>query len=153
MINFLGIRGLIAVGLAIALGLAWWRIEWLENKVEGLDTLVDNIVDVTRTASDNPDLKRKHVVGQIRALGSAHRQIKIELEQQNITLEEMAREAQRAKARSVEWKRIAEKARLQRDAALRELSEIALSPAEQENCEATLAEANRVLEMVHGAIQ
>lgn len=147
-------------GIGIALALAWLWLGWsgaerrldaLQKKYDVLTEWSGNVIFATRTASDNPALGFDTTPGQIVALGSAHKALKFELAEQNRTIEQLARDAVAARAHAAELRKIADRAEMQRQTALKQLSDMALSPGSREDCLVLLSEAERALDIVYEA--
>jgi len=143
-------------GIAIALVLVWamrldhLRAGWKE-KFETLHEEASTVLIALRAAADNPKLEWKNAPGQIVALGESNKTLKGAIEDQNLRIDEMAREAVRLQARAAELKRIADRAQAQRQSALRKLSDMAITPGTREDCMTLLREAEEALDVVRGA--
>ena len=85
------------------------------------------------------------------ALGDERRSLRVDLDTQTQHVDAMAREAVRLRARNAELQAIADKAEAQRSAALRRLSDLAITPGTRSDCETLLREANEALELVRQA--
>lgn len=116
---FLGMRGVIALGFALALALAMWRIGALEDKLadarETIASLLDwqtEMVDAVRLASDNPDVDSTTAKAQVQELGTIRLELTNAVEMQNAALDEMERQ-------SAEAFRLAQEAERKRRAVLR----------------------------------
>lgn len=151
----MGIRLYLALaGLMGLVGfIAWLWFGWaaLEKKYDALTETTGQILFAIRNASHNPELKLQNAAGQVVALGVAHERVKIELERQNMTIDEMAREAVRLRARAAELKDIAERAQAQRSAALEQLSDMTITPGTRDDCLTLLREAEDALDLVREA--
>lgn len=147
---------MIGAGVILALALAWVarlenrRAHWNEVAVDRGE-LLDDITDATKKASGNERVKWDTVAGQIVALGESNRALKGSIEAQNVAIDEMAAEAVRLKAKAVELKAIADKAEAQRAAALRKLSNMAITPGSRNDCLQLLREAEQALDLVRSA--
>lgn len=149
---------LIGAGLtAIVLIVAFWaHLASDARTLKRLTTLTaeaGKVLSATRQAADNPDLKWKGTAGQIVALGESNKALKGEIVATNLRIDEMARQAVAAKAHAAEMVKIAEKARAQRAAALRQLSDLAATPGTRDDCMALLREAEDALDLVYGAMK
>lgn len=89
--------------------------------------------------------------GQIVALGEGIRQRDDAIRANNEKIDDLARKAIAAKAKAVELKKIADKAQAQRNAALKRLSDLAVTPGTREDCLTLLKEADDALDMVRKA--
>ena len=110
------------------------------------------VLSATKEAADNPDLKWAGTAGQIVALGASNRALKGEIVATNLRIDEMARQAVAAKAHAAEMVKIAEKAKAQRAAALRKLSDLAMTPGTRDDCLALLREAEDALDIAYDAL-
>lgn len=106
------------------------------------------VLFATQQAADNPDLTWTDTAGQIVALGESNRALKGEIAATNLRIDEMARQAVAAKAHAAEMVKIANKAKAQRAAALRQLSDMAATPGSRDDCMALLREAEEALDLV-----
>ena len=121
---------------------------------DSYNTLRDEAATVlfaTRRASDNPDVTWETTAGQIVALGEAHKSLKIAMTSQNARIDEMAREAVRLRAHADELRRIADRAQAQRKSALRQLSDMTITPGTREDCMTLLREAETALDIARDA--
>lgn len=146
----------IGSAIVIVLMLAWaMRLDGLRARYKGgLELMAKeatNVVEAVRTASGNPKVEWSNAAGQIIALGESNRQLKGSIEAQNMAIDEMAAEAVRLKAKATELKRIADKAEAQRAAALRKLSNMAITPGTRGDCMKLLREAEDALDLVRSA--
>lgn len=148
----------IALGgaLLLAAAVAWFvridhlRGEW-KAKYETLVGEAGTVLAATRIAADNPDLGWDTTAGQIIALGEDRRMLLSAIEEQNATVDAMAREAVRLRAHAAELQRIADRAQAQRRAALRQLSDMETTPGSREDCMTLLREAEQALDIVYEA--
>lgn len=148
--------GLIGAALLLTGLVGWAKYEQhqrhrVEAKYDSLVEMAGNILFAIRNATDNPELTIKGAAGQVVALGTAHKQVKFALEQQNLTIDQMAREAIRLRAHARELREIADRARAQRAAALEKLSDMAITPGTREDCLVLLREAEDALDLVREA--
>lgn len=155
MFNF-KLLGLIGAALAVAATIAAVLLHFKEDAklredYATLSAQADNVLKATRTAANNPELEWAQTAGQIVALGESNNKLRVSLELQNERIDEMAAEAIRLRAQANELREIAEKAKVQRAAALKELSDLAASPGTRANCMALLEEAERALDIVREA--
>lgn len=144
---------LIAAVLALA-GLAWAVIDHFadDRRVQSeLSDMKDKAADVVlaiQHASGNADVDWQTAPGQIVALGDSNRALKTEIAVNNIAINELARRAKEAKAKADELQAIVAKAQAQRAAALRRLSDMAITPGTREDCLTLLREAEEALDLV-----
>lgn len=147
----------IGAGIVAALLLAWalrldhLRADW-KGRFDQLTEQAGQVLFATRQAADNPKLQWQDTAGQIVALGESNRSLKGEIAATNLRIDEMARQAVAAKAHAAEMVKIANKAKAQRAAALRQLSDMAATPGTRSDCLALLAEAEEALDLVHAAL-
>ena len=146
----LGIAAAFALLLGWALRLDYLRGDW-QAKHQALVAQAGAVVVAVREASDNPDTGWATAAGQIRALGAGNRKLRFELDEQNRRIDEMAAEAIRLRARADELRRIADRAEAQRQAALEQLSDMAITPGTRDDCLALLREAETALDLVYEA--
>ena len=155
---FSGIRFYAAIGAAIVIiGLLAWglrvdhlRAEW-KDRFDALTEQAGIVLLATREASDNPELEWEQTSGQIYALGASNARLKVALSEQNERVDDMAREAVRLKAQAEELRRIAEKAKAQRRAALDRLSDMEATPGTRSDCLVLLQEAEEALDLIREA--
>lgn len=121
------------------------------DTLETLTRQAGTVVIALRQASGNEDVKWKTAPGQIIAMGESNRALKGQIEVQNMRIDEMAAEAVRLKAHASELKRIADKAQAQRQAALKRLSDMAITPGTRQDCIQLLNEADAALNLVRSA--
>lgn len=145
-------------GITLALALAWGlrvdhlRADWKERFTD-LSEEAGQVLFATRQAADNPDLKWKDTPGQIVALGESNKALKGEIVATNLRIDEMARQAVAAKAHAAEMVKIAEKAKAQRAAALRQLSDMAITPGTREDMLKLCAEAEEAINIALTALE
>ena len=77
--------------------------------------------------------------------------LRAELDNQSQAIDDMAREAVRLRKKADEMKVIAAKAQAQRQAALRQLSDMSITPGTRDDCLALLKEANEALDIAREA--
>lgn len=154
----MGIRawGVLGCTLALALLVGWaLRVDHLragwKDRFETLDKQAGAVLAATRTASDNPKLTWQNAAGQIVALGVERKTLIDALDQQNLKIDDMAREAVRLRAKASELKEIADRAEAQRSAALRKLGDSAATPGTRADCMTLLREAEDALDTVYTA--
>ena len=145
-----------AAGVALLAVLAWGlRVDHLRETWKGrYETLVEEagaVLAATRVAADNDRLKWEGAAGQIVALGEDHRAAKAAIAEQNLAIDEMAREAVRLRKKADELQAIANRAEAQRRAALRRLSDMTITPGTREDCMTLLREAEEALDLVREA--
>lgn len=142
--------GVFLLLLAIAVKVHLSNDKAREAKLEGLENWQGEIIVAVSEAADNK-VNAKTAIGQVRALGDSYRAIRVELDETNQTIDDMAREAVRLRKRAEELKRIADKAEAQRRAALERLSDMSLTPGTREDCMVLLREAEEALNLVREA--
>lgn len=143
---------LIGAGLACVLLLAWGlRVDYLRGKHLADLLGYRSAVSVALSDATGAPVKWQEAPAQITALGDSVRDLKASVTRQNKAIDDMAREAVRLKAEAAELRRIAEKAKAQRAAALAKLSDMAITPGTRADCEMLLAEANAALDLVREA--
>lgn len=148
--------GLLAGGIGTVLAgtIAWWCWDGWNGAIEDLKDLqskVNNIVVAVQVASDNKTINVDTAAGQIVLLGDSNRTMKVQIEEQNRRLDEMVEEAILLKKKNAELKMLADKARAQKEAALRELGDLAIAPAKKRDCETLVKEADRALNLLREA--
>lgn len=104
-----------------------------------------------REASGNPQVEWSTAGGQIVALGESNRALKASVEFQNQRIDDLARQAVKARARAAELKAIADRAQAQKASALRRLSEMAVTPGTRADCMVLIREADAALNLVREA--
>lgn len=122
------------------------------DKLAALTGQAGAVLFATRAAAANPDLKWQDTAGQIVALGESNKALKGEIAATNLRIDEMARQAVAAKAHAAEMVKIADKARAQRAAALRQLSDMAATPGSRDDCLVLLREAEEALNIAYEAL-
>lgn len=128
-----------------------WQDDTIEAVVEATCIEDPDMVGGVENADCNEDVTDETAIGQVRALGDSHRELRAEVEDTNQRLDEMAAEAVRLRARAEELQRIAAKAEAMRRAALARLSDMAITPGTREDMEALLEEANAALDIAREA--
>lgn len=158
MFGLTGLRlyAVLGAALIVACLLAWaLRLDALRGgyraDLEQLRKEAGTVVIALKQASGNDDVTWQTAPGQIVALGESNRRLKDSIDQQNATIDEMARQAVALKAKAAELQKIADKARAQRQAALNRLSDMAITPGTRSDCMILLKEANEALDLVRSA--
>lgn len=143
--------------LLVLIALAAWalrldnlRADWAERHAT-LAQQAGVVLAALRQASDNPELQWKEAAGQALALGESNRLLRVSISEQNARVNDMAREAVRLKAEAAELKRIADRAKAERRAALERLSDLSITPGTREDCLTLLREAEEALDLVYEA--
>lgn len=146
-----------SVLLLIVIGLLGWalrldhlRAGWKSGH-ETLTAQAAGVLVALRSASDNSELTWAGAGGQALALGDSNRTLKVAIAEQNATIDDMAREAVRLRARADELKALADRARAQRAAALKELGNMAATPGTRDDCLTLLREAEDALDLIYEA--
>lgn len=142
--------GIPLLALFAIAGLWTWGNGWKKDANEYLAE-INAIVSVTKTSSGNNNVTRKNVKEQISALGDSNRILKISIDNQNAAIDQLAREAVEARAKSEELQKIADRALAQRRSAMSRLEEMTVTPGTRGDCEQLLSEANRALDIVYEA--
>jgi hypothetical protein len=140
------IFGGLSIALTLFAGVCWWQWGRLEEKYDALAGQAGAVLASLRIAADNPKLKMKDAPGQAIALGENVRALKVSINQQNASIDQMAREAVRARAEARELRAIADKAQAQRQSALRKLSDLSITPGARDDCMTLLREAEEALD-------
>lgn len=146
---------LIAIGLAAALAIALllgWalRLDHLRGRWQDrYETFAADVVLALREETGNNDVEAGTAVGQIRAMGDSNRRLKISIETQNAAIDQLAEDAVRLKARASELQALADKARAQRAAALRRLSDMSAPPPVRRDYEQLVDESNKALDILY----
>lgn len=143
--------GFSLIALAIAVYVHLGNDAKTERKLTELTGQAGSVLAATRIAANNPKLKWDGTAGQIMVMGENQRALRIELEENNATIDQMARDAVRLKARADELRVIAAKAQAQREAALSRLSDMAITPGTREDCMTLLGEAEEALDTIYEA--
>lgn len=139
---------------AALLGYALYnRAGWdrTQAKLDALARQAATVLVALRSASDNPKADWETAPGQIIALGESNRRLKGEIDATNQTIDQMAADAVRLRAKSAELRAIADKAEAQRRAAYARLSDMAATPGTRNDCMTLLREAEDALNIVRGA--
>lgn len=146
------------VGPIIAGGLLIWAVvahfsndDKTRKALETLRHEAGATLAATRKASGNRDLPWNLAPGQITAMGETINLLHDRVEVQNRAIDDMAAEAVRLRAKAAELKKIADKAEAQRSAALRRLSDMAITPGTRDDCMTLLSEAEDALDLVREA--
>lgn len=151
IVRAIGIRGGIVIALGLFAALCWFQWGHWKGKHDTLASEAGVVLQAVREASDNPGLKWKDTAGQVIALGADKRALKIAIAEQNATIDEMAREAVRLRARAAELVKIANRAEAQRRSALAKLSDLSITPGTRDDCMVLLREAEEALDIVRQA--
>lgn len=145
------IFGGLSIALALFAGVCWWQWGRLEEKYDALAGQAGAVLASLRIAADNPKLTMKDAPGQAIALGESVRALHFRIEQQNAGIDQMAREAVRARAEARELRAIADKAQAQRQSALRKLSDLSITPGARDDCMQLLRESEEALDIAREA--
>lgn len=142
-------------GAVIALLLAiyalfLWGYSWKETAT-GLQAKADAVVLAVRQASGNHKVVFATAAGQVLALGESNRDLKRAITEQNAAIDEMARQAVEAGVKRRELEALAEKARAQRDGAMRRLSDLSITPGTRDDCLILLREAEEAADILRAA--
>lgn len=141
----------IAALLVLAVKLHFAKDDRIEAERDSLFKWRSEAVEAVAEASDNRDTTNETAIGQIRAIGDSNRSLRAELDNQSQAIDDMAREAVRLRKKADEMKVIAAKAQAQRQAALRQLSDMSITPGTRDDCLALLKEANEALDIAREA--
>ncbi len=143
---------MIGMGLLLAaiVALYIWGDGW-RSTAHKWQSEAQTVVIALREASGNDKVAWDTAPGQIVALGQSNRALSAAIGVQNERIDEMARQAVRAKARAAELKAIADRAEAQKASALRRLSNLAITPGTRSDCIALLREADDALNVVREA--
>ena len=152
----LWLAALTGIGLLLAGLISWALLErsWragIEDKYQALRDQAGSVVVALREATGNDAAGWASAPEQIRALGNSRTALLLAVRDQNLAVDEMAREAVRLRAHAEELQAIANRAEAQRRAALRSLDDLAITPGHRDDCEMLLAEANEALDLVREA--
>lgn len=136
--------------------LAWgMRVDHLragyKSALEELTQEAATVVLAIRQASENEEVTWQTASGQVIAMGESNRSLKAAVARQNQTIDDMAKEAVRLKAKAADLKKIADRAEAQRQSALRRLSDMSITPGTREDCMVLLKEAEEALNLVREA--
>ena len=142
---------LLVIGLVVGIRIHFSNDAKVRAQRDGLVTWQSDAVKAVAEASDNPDTTKDTAIGQVRELGHAYRASLDAIEDQNRTIDDMAREAVRLRKHADELKAIAAKAQAQRKSALRRLSDMSITPGTRDDCLALLREANEALDIAREA--
>lgn len=119
--------------------------------LETLRSEAGTVVIKLQEASGNPKVEWSTAAGQITALGESNRSLSQSIAIQNERLDDMARQAVRARAKAVELKAIADRAEAQKASALKRLSALSVTPGTRADCMQLLREADEALNLVRSA--
>lgn len=140
-----------SAALLILAGIFWLGWTHAAKDRDELRQEAGTVVIALREASNNPDLKWRDAAGQVIALGAGMKDLKSDIADANMRIDQMAQEAVRLRARADELQEIADRAKAQRQSALRRLSEGKLKPGTRADCLQLVKEANDALDLVYSA--
>jgi hypothetical protein len=143
--------GLLVLAVIFAVSQHFSRDDEMRDKITRYEQWGGQVIVATREASGNEDMGAKQVVGQIVALGNSNRSLKVALDNQTEAVNKLAQEAVRLRAEASELRKIADRAKAQRQAALDRLSDLSITPGTREDCLTLLSEANEALDLIYSS--
>lgn len=141
------------LALLMFIGLLYYKgqYESVSEKFATLSEQMTTIIVSIQEASGNDKVNVKTAAGQVYILGQDKKNIEMELAKTNSKLDEMAAEAVRLKEQNKVLQELANKARAQKEAALKELGDLTISPEKKRDCETLVREADRALDLLYKA--
>lgn len=143
----------IAMSVAFVLMTAWaLRVDSLRAEARDqyatLHLQADAVVAATQVAAENPTLKWADVPQQIAGMGAAYATLKGTVADQNSTLAGMKTEGDRLRAQGAQLQKEVAVAQAARASALDQLTQMANTPGDRQNCPTMLKQAESALDLV-----
>lgn len=149
ILRAIGIRGGLAIALALFAALCWHKWGVWKDKYDVLSGQATTVLIATRKASDNPDLKWEDTARQIEELDASLTGWKNTAELQSGTIDAMGEEAKRLQAENAELSAKVAALNKKRDALIAKLNTDALDPGDRADCWAQIREADEALNTLY----
>jgi regulator of replication initiation timing len=149
ILRAIGIRGGLAILLALLAALCWFKWGHWKGKYDVLSGQATTVLIATREASDNPDLKWEDTARQIEELDASLTGWKNTAELQSGTIDAMGEETKRLQAENAELSAKVAALNKKRDALIAKLNNDALDPGDRADCWAQIREADEALNTLY----
>ncbi len=149
ILRAIGIRGGLAIALALFAALCWHKWGVWKDKYGLLSNEAAVVLVATRGAADNPKLKWEDTARQIEELDASLTGWKNTAELQSGTIDAMGEEAKRLQAENAELSAKVAALNKKRDALIAKLNTDALDPGDRADCWAQIREADEALNTLY----
>lgn len=149
ILRAIGIRGGLAILLAMLAALCWLKWGHWKDKYDVLSGQATTVLIATRKAADNPDLKWEDTARQIEELDASLTGWKNTAELQSGTIDAMGEETKRLQAENAELSAKVAALNKKRDALIAKLNNDALDPGDRADCWAQIREADEALNTLY----
>jgi len=148
-LRIIGIRGGLAILLAIFAALCWHKWGVWKDKYGELSNEATAVLVAVREAADNPKLSWQDVPAQIDALDASLTGWKNTAELQSGTIDAMGAETKRLQAENAELSAKVSALNRKRDSLIARLRDDALDPGDRADCWAQIREADEALNTLY----
>lgn len=148
-LRVIGIRGGLAILLAIFAALCWHKWGVWKDKYGELSNEATAVLVAVREAADNPKLSWQDVPAQIDALDASLTGWKNTAEMQSGTIDAMGAETKRLQAENAELSAKVAALNRKRDSLIARLRDDALDPGDRADCWAQIREADEALNTLY----
>ena len=145
----IGIRGGLAIILAILAALCWHKWGVWKEKYGVLSSEAGEVLAAVRIASDNPKLAWADTKEQVEALDASLTQWRGTARTQSDLIDTMGRDTERLRAENAVLAAKVAAANKKRDAAIARLQNDALDPGDTADCWAQIREADEALNILY----
>lgn len=149
ILRAIGIRGGLAIALALFAALCWHKWGVWKDKYDVLSGQATTVLIATRKASDNPDLEWEDTARQIEELDASLTGWKNTAELQSGTIDAMGEETKRLQAENAELSAKVAVLNKKREALMAKLNNDALDPGDRADCWAQIREADEALNTLY----
>lgn len=148
-LRVIGIRGGLAILLAIFAALCWHKWGVWKDKYGELSNEATAVLVAVREAADNPKLSWQDVPAQIDVLDASLTGWKNTAEMQSGTIDAMGAETKRLQAENAELSAKVAALNRKRDSLIARLRDDALDPGDRADCWAQIREADEALNTLY----
>ena len=148
-LRVIGIRGGLAILLAIFAALCWHKWGAWKDKYGELSNEATAVLVAVREAADNPKLSWQDVPAQIDSLDASLTGWKNTAEMQSGTIDAMGAETKRLQAENAELSAKVAALNRKRDSLIARLRDDALDPGDRADCWAQIREADEALNTLY----
>jgi len=149
ILRAIGIRGGLAIALALFAALCWHKWGVWKDKYGELSNEATAALVAVREAADNPKLSWQDVPAQIDALDASLTGWKNTAEMQSGTIDAMGAETKRLQAENAELSAKVAALNRKRDSLIARLRDDALDPGDRADCWAQIREADEALNTLY----